>query len=207
MLVLVVLTDVALYFSSRLILHIRVVAAQGLLLGVLPLVVRGGTPDSRLAGMAAVTIAVKAVGLPWLLARTVRRTGILSEAGQHVGHVTASIVGLALLGLATWLAGNLPLPNEALSSRCLTVAFFTVLSGLFLCVARDRLVSQTIGCLVLENGVLLAGLAVPQEVPALVELGVLLDVTVAVFVMVVLIQHVKREFASVDVDRLAELRD
>jgi hydrogenase-4 component E len=207
LLVLVVLANVSLYFTGRLRVHVRILAAQGLLLGLMPLVIRGTWPDARLAALAALTIAVKAAALPWLLHRTILRTGVGVETGQRVRHVTASIVGVGLLGLGSWLADRLPLAVDGEARRCLAVAFFTVFSGLFLCVARSRLLSQVIGVLVLENGVLLAGLAVPQEVPVMVELGVLLDVTVAAFVMVVIIHHVKREVPSLDATRLAELRD
>lgn len=207
LLVLVVLTNVSLYFTGRLGVHVRILAVQSLLLGLLPLVVRGDWPDARLTALAALTITVKAAALPWLLYRTIRLTGVYGETALRVRHVTSSIVGVGLLALGNWLAERLPLAVDGEARRCLAVSFFTVFSGLFLCVARSRMLSQVLGLLVLENGVLLAGLAVPQEVPVLVELGVLLDVTVAVFVMVVIIHHVKREVPALDVKHLAELRD
>lgn len=207
LLVLLVLTNVSLFFTVRLRVHVRILAVQGILLGLLPLVVRGGLPELRLAALAILTIVVKAAGLPWLLNRTILRTGVLTETGQRVGHVVASVAGVGLLALGTWLAARLPLAVDGDARRCLAVAFFTVLSGLFLCVARSSLISQAIGALVLENGVVLAALAVPQEVPVLVELGVLADVAVMAFVMAVLIQRVGQVVPDLDVGRLSELRD
>jgi hydrogenase-4 component E len=206
-LVMLVLTNVFLFFSSRLMVHIRVVAVQGLLLGLLPILHAGDGGTGRLLAMSAVTIAIKAVLLPLLMARIVRSSGVLRESGLRIGPVASSLAGVALLGLSSWLAANLPLPTGVEGSRLLTVALFTALSGLFHCIARDRLPSQALGVLILENGVLIAGLTVPHGGPSLVELGILLDVTVAIFVMGVLIRHVSRTFRSLDADCLAELKD
>ena len=59
----------------------------------------------------------------------------------------------------------------------------------------------------LENGVYLFGIGVVRGTPMLVELGVLLDVFVAVFVMGIAIFHINREFDHIDTDRLTVLRD
>lgn len=63
-----------------------------------------------------------------------------------------------------------------------------------------------VGYLVLENGIAAFGLAVVPDVPLLVELGLLLDVFVAVFVMAIIIYHISREFDHIDADRLSALK-
>jgi hydrogenase-4 component E len=68
-------------------------------------------------------------------------------------------------------------------------------------------VSQVLGFLVLENGIFTFGVGLVQELSLLVELGVLLDVFVAVFVMGIMIFHISREFDHLDADRLSTLKD
>ncbi|MBP7127750.1 hydrogenase-4 component E [Myxococcota bacterium] len=207
LLALLVLSNIWLYFSSRLRIHIRLVAFQGFLLAALPLIAVGHFPDERRIGLAALTLLVKTFLLPALMTRAVLRSGVLDEPSVSRKHIQMSLAAVLLLGLSVWLASHLPAPLPAPADRILATAFFTLLTGLYLCVSRSRIPSQALGVILMENGVVAASLSRSQEMPVLVELGVLLDVAVAVFVMVVLIRHVDAEFRSVDVERLSELRD
>ena len=81
-----------------------------------------------------------------------------------------------------------------------------MLVGLFLIIGRKKALSQVLGYLVFENGIYAFGVGVAYEAPLLVELGVLLDVFVAVFVMGIAIFHIRREFDSIDTTRLETLR-
>ena len=67
--------------------------------------------------------------------------------------------------------------------------------------------TQVVGYLILENGIYVFGLSQVERVPFLVEVGVLLDVFVGVFIMGIVVFHINREFDSLDSARLTELRD
>ena len=82
-----------------------------------------------------------------------------------------------------------------------------ILSGLLVLVTRRIALGQVLGYIALENGIALFGLAVAEQQPLLVELGILLDVFVGVFVMGIAIAHINREFDHIEVDQLAALRD
>jgi hydrogenase-4 component E len=92
-------------------------------------------------------------------------------------------------------------------SLLVPVALSTILIGLFLIVSRKKALSQVLGYLVFENGIFTFGVGAAYEAPVLVEMGVLLDVFVAVFVMGIAIFHISREFDSIDTTRLETLRD
>jgi hydrogenase-4 component E len=89
----------------------------------------------------------------------------------------------------------------------LPVALTTILCGFLLIVSRRQALSQVVGYLVLENGIYIFGTALAHEEPLLVEMGVLLDVLVAVLVMGVAVFHISREFHHIDVDQLSQLKD
>jgi hydrogenase-4 component E len=72
---------------------------------------------------------------------------------------------------------------------------------------RRKALTQVAGYLMLENGIYLFGLTQTESVPFLLELGVLLDVFAAVFIMGIVVFHINREFDSLDSARLTELRD
>ena len=67
--------------------------------------------------------------------------------------------------------------------------------------------TQVVGYLVLENGIYVFGLSQTERVPFLVELGVLLDVFTAVFIMGIVVFHINREFDSLDPAHLTELKE
>ena len=83
----------------------------------------------------------------------------------------------------------------------------TVLIGYLILATRHRAITQTLGYLVLENGIFIFGLLLIEAMPLLVELGVLLDLFVAVFVMGITIQHLARGFASDSTEHLSALKE
>lgn len=206
-LVLLILTNLRLLGSSRISACIHGVAVQAMLLGIIALLAQSDDIGLRLLLLAATSMVIKAGVLPWLLRRAVREVGVLTEVEPIVGFTTSLLLGLGLLGAALHVAGRLPLPGNAGTSFLLAVALFTIMVGLLLIVSRRKAVMQTIGYLAMENGIYAFGLAFAVEEPLLVEMGVLLDVFVAVFVMGIAIHHISREFDHIDTDRLSALKD
>jgi hydrogenase-4 component E len=207
-LVLLILTNLHLLGCSRLSACIRTVAAQALLLGVIPLLAQGGEVGLRLLLLMTLSTATKAGVLPWLLRRAAREAGARTEVEPLVGFTTSLLLGLGLLGVAFHVAGRLPpLPGGNGPVLLVPVALFTVMVGLLVIVGRTKAVMQALGYLAMENGIYAFGLAFAVEEPLLVEMGVLLDVFVAVFVMGIAIHHISREFDHIDTDRLSVLKD
>ena len=204
-LVLLVLSSLWLLGSSRLQACIQAVAFQGILLGLIPLFAEWPAITLRLAVAAIASTVIKAVVLPAFLRRAVREANVRNEVDPMVGFTTSLLLGIGLWGLAMYIAGPLTLPN--VSPLLVPVAIFTVMCGLLLIVSRNTAIMQVIGYLALENGIYAFGWAFAVEEPLLVEMGVLLDVFVAVFVMGIAIHHLSREFDSIETDELASLKD
>jgi hydrogenase-4 component E len=206
-LILVVLTNLRLLGSSRLGASIRTVAVQGILVGLLLLLAPGHGVLWQILVLAIGSMALKGIVFPRLLLRALREADIRREVEPFVGSVTSLLVGIAALTGSFWLGQRLPLPNPMTSPLLVPVALSSILIGLFLIVSRRKAVSQVLGFIVLENGIFTFGVGLVQELSLLVELGVLLDVFVAVFVMGIMIFHISREFDHLDADRLSTLKD
>ncbi len=206
-LVLLVLTNLRLLGSNRLAACIGTVAAQAVLLGVLPLVAQEAWPAWRVVFLSAVSTSLKAGVLPWLLRRAAREVAVRNEVEPIVGFTVSLLAGLPLLLVAMHVAARLPMPGAGGSFFLAPVALFTILVGLFVIVTRVKAVMQVLGYLAMENGVYAFGMAFAVEEPLLVEMGILLDVFVAVFVMGITIHHISREFDHMDTDRLSALKD
>jgi hydrogenase-4 component E len=206
-LVLLVLTGFMLLGSSRLAACIRAVAIQGILLGILALATQDG--QWSLAGtlFPLSSAAVKGVVLPWLLLRAMREANTVREVEPFISYNLSIIAGAGALGLSLWLGRHLQLLSQPPSPFLVPVAFFTSLAGMIVVVSRRKAITQVVGYLALENGVYAFGTAVALHLPVLVELGILLDLFVGVFVMGIAIFHIGREFDHIDTDRLAALTD
>jgi hydrogenase-4 component E len=206
-LVLLILTNLYLLGSSRISACIQSVAMQAVLLGLILLLAQPEGLGPRLLLLAAAGTIIKAGILPWLLRRAAREVGAQTEVEPLVGFTTSLLLGLVLLGAALHVAGRLRLPGQERSSLLVAVALFTTMVGLLLIVSRRKALMQTLGYLAMENGIYAFGLAFAVDEPLLVEMGVLLDVFVAVFVMGIAIHHISREFDHIDTDRLSALKD
>jgi hydrogenase-4 component E len=206
-LVFVALVNLTLLGSSRLAACIRLSAAQGMALGVLPLLVAEHGIGVRLILVALVTFILKGVAFPRLLLRAIRSAAVRHEVEPIVGYAASILLGILMLALSFWMAARFALPRPAASPLILPLALATILIGLFLIVSRRKALMQVVGYLVLENGIFIFGVALAQEQPLLVEMGILLDVFVAVFVMGIMIFHISREFDHIEVDQLSALKD
>ena len=195
-----VLSNLMLVGSSRIGVCIRFVALQGILLGLLPLTLHHWF-------LAAVSIAIKGIVFPWLLFRAMREANVRREVEPYVGFSSSLLIGVATLVVSSRLATRLPSPLPAISTLILPVALFTMITGLFLIVSRRQALTQVIGYLALENGVFTFGMGFVREAPVIVEMGILLDIFVAVFVMGITIFHISREFDQIDTEQLTSLKD
>ena len=201
-----VLTSLALLGTSLLNSSIRVVAFQGAALSFLPFLVMESSWALRAVCLAALTMGLKGIVFPWMLNRSLREANLRREIAPLVGYSLSLVLGIALLILAFWLAGRLREIGVGISTLSLASAFFMMFTGLFLIIARRKALTQVLGFLVLENGVYAFGLTVVGHIHWLVELGVLLDVFVAVFIMGIAIDHISREFDHINVDQLDQLK-
>ncbi|MCX5684800.1 MAG: hypothetical protein NT049_14090 [Planctomycetota bacterium] len=206
LMVALVLADLALLGSSRLRVWVRIVAAQGLLLGILPVLAGNGDVTVRMFFLATASIGLRGVVFPRLLLRTLRQADVSREVEPYVGYTASLVFGFLALVASVWIDSRINLTDPAFSPLAGPVAIFTVFVGLFLIISRKKAVSQVLGYLVMENGIYILGVSLVMEVPMLVELGVLLDAFVAVFVMCIATYHISREFDHIDVDQLDTLK-
>lgn len=203
-----VLVGFVLLGASRLGTGIRQVAFQGALLSLLTLAEHAGWDAPwRVWVLAIGSGVVKAIVFPYLLRRALREVDVRREVEPLIGFTTSVLAGVGAFAASLWLAGRLPLPGAVASPLLVPVALFTVAVGLLLLVTRRKALTQVLGYLVVENGIYCFGLALPEDAPLSIEVGILLDVFAAVFIMGIMVYQISREFDHIDADRLASLRE
>ncbi len=223
LMVALVLLNLRLVGTSRLGACIQTVAIQAVVLAAAALLINRTDLGPRILAIVALSLAIRAVLLPRLLHRAARQAGVSREVEPLVGFSLSMLIAMGLLAVCFLIAA--PLSRSALPSglppgspeaaaglahwgRLLVpAALFTTACGLFVIVTRTKAVTQVVGYLAMENGIYAFGVAFAVREPLLVEMGVLLDVLVAVLVMGITIYHISREFDHIDTDRLTTLKD
>jgi len=152
-------------------------------------------------------VGVKGWLIPYLFRRAMKKVKITMEVDPYIGF-TASLLLCAMgTGLALLLASNLPLAPGSGFKLFVPASLSTLLTGFILLISRRKALTQVVGYLVLENGIYLFGLLLVEEMPMLVETGILLDLFVGIFVMGIVINHITVAFDSMDTRHLTELKD
>jgi len=192
--------------SSRLPSVIRTVAVQGVALGLMPLLIEP-RPDWMVVVVALATVAVKGFVIPALLGRAMRAANIDREMQPFIGFVPSLLLGAG--GTIAGVAGArlLPLLPEHAGTLLVPGALASIFTGFVLLVGRVKAISQVCGYLILENGIYLFGLLLIRSTPLLVESGILLDLTVGVFVIGIIVDRIQRAFDSLDTRKLTALHE
>jgi hydrogenase-4 component E len=185
---------------------ISAVAFQGVVLGILTLLVQPGIGFRGLA-LVVVTIGLKAFVIPAFLVHAMREAQIQHEVNPIVSFMSSLLLGALGTGLAIVFSYRLPLAEIHTNLLLVPASLATVWTGFLLLTTRQKAIMQVLGYLILENGIFLFGLLLLDALPFLVEAGVLLDLFTAVFVMGIIIHHISREFSSISTEHLSGLKE
>lgn len=203
---LMLLVQLLLVVQRMLLTSIRLFALQSLFLAIIAAVIAFFHGASHVYLVAGLTLVGKVFFLPWLLGRQVRRIRIGQEIDPLVNFPTSILVctGLTLLG---YLVARPFTSLQRLGNNTLAVAFALVLTGVFLMFNRRKAITQVLALLSVENGVMLAAIALTTYgMPLVVELGIFFDVMVAVMVLGLLVYRIRDTFASMDTGKLSQLK-
>jgi len=203
----IILLDLSLAVSGSLATCIRLAAAQGVIAAILPLLAGSGAPESRAVIFSSTVILLKGVIFPWLLTRARVKANARKDVEPFIGYPASIILCLGAFAAASWLGTRLPLPETTRVAWIVPASLATIFTGFLLITTRAKAITQVLGYLVIENGIYVFGLALFVEQPLMVELAILLDIFVAVFVMGITIFHISREFDHIDTDELSQLSD
>jgi hydrogenase-4 component E len=192
---------------SRIRAVINTVALQGILLGIMPLLLPHHEIGVRNILLIVVTVGLKGFVIPGFLVRAMREANIQHEVNPVVNYMSSLLLGAVGTGLALVFSYTLPLAGKDSGYLIVPASLATVWTGFLMLTTRRKAIMQVLGYLLLENGIFLFGLLLLEAMPFLVEVGVLLDLFTGVFVMGIIIHHISREFASTSTEHLTELKE
>lgn len=200
-----IISLVYLVIANRLKSYIRILAFQGLVLFGVALIELREINPVNLVLLLFETIVFKAVTIPMFLGYIIRKNNITREAEPFVSNflsviiVTAIIIGSFLLSTTV--------EQTQLDRIFFIVSLSSLFTGLYIIVTRRKIITHVMGFLVIENGVFVLSLAVGNEMPMIVNIGIMLDIFASVLVLGIFVNRIGDVLKEHDVEQLRQLRD
>lgn len=204
---LVLFTSFSLLAQTRIIACIHAFAWQGSLVAAATAMVALVAGQHHLYLSALITLALKAVLIPWILHRIVVKLQITREVETVVNPALVLLAAAALVAFSYYVA----LPVEKLSTlatrNTIAISMAVVLLGMLMMVTRRQAITQVVGFMSIENGLFFAAVVSTHGMPMVVELGIAFDLLVATVIFGVFFFQIRQSIDSLDVDRLSRLAE
>lgn len=192
--------------QRMLLTNIRLFALQSLMLAAIAGLIAFFHHAAHVYWVVGLTLVGKVFFLPWLLNRQVKRIQIEQEIAPLLNYSASMLLcgGFTLLG---YIVARPFTSLAQVGNNTLGVAVTLLLTGFFLMFNRRKAITQVLALLTIENGVMLAAVALTTYgMPLVVELGIFFDLMVAVMVLGLLVYRIRESFASMDVSKLSQLK-
>jgi hydrogenase-4 component E len=154
---------------------------------------------------AGIALAMKGFVIPTALHRIVRRLGIHRQIEEVIGAGPTMLTGLGLVALSILLVLPVGSTVSLLAREDLAFALAVILLGLLMMITRRNAVTQIIGFMSLENGLVLAASGA-KGMPLVVEISVAFSVLIAFIVFGIFVFRIRERFDTVDVSALDQFR-
>ncbi len=160
----------------------------------------------HLYATAGIALLFKAIIVPLTLHRIIQQLGIHRTIEPVVGIGMTMLAGVGLVALSILVMLPVTVASEALVREDLAFALAVVLLGLLMMITRRNAVSQVIGFMSLENGLILAAVGA-RGMPFVVEISVAFSLLIALIVIGVFLFRIRERFDSVDLGALDRFRE
>lgn len=206
--VLLIIFLISLFYLSianRMTTYVNVLALQGVLLFFVAFLELKSINTLNLILILLETIIFKSLAVPVFLKYVLKRNHITREAEPYVPNFVSLIITTVIV-VTTILLSN-TMEESYLDKMYFVVALSTLFTGLYFIASRRKIITHVMGYLVIENGVFVLSLAVGNEMPMLVNLGIMLDIFASVLILGIFLNKIGDVFKDIDVNQLTNLKD
>jgi hydrogenase-4 component E len=204
---LLLLLSFAMLSQRRIVTMVNLLAMQGALLCIATSLLAWRTGQHHLYLSAALTLALKVMFLPWLLHRLIRRLEVYWDTEPMLNIAGTMLVGLVVVVFAFGLAQPIAALANTATRSAIGIAVAVILLAFITMITRRKAMSQVVGFLSMENGLFFGAMSATYGMPMVVELGVALDVLVAMLVLGVFFFQIREQFDSLDLHHLESLKE
>lgn len=204
---LLLLVSFAMLSQRRVVTLVNLLALQGALLTFASLLLALRTQQVHLYVSTALTLGLKTLFLPWLLHRLILRLDVYWDSEPVLNPAATMLAGLLIVVFAFGLAQPIAALASTATRSTIGIAIAVILLAFLTMITRRKAMSQVIGFLSMENGLFFGAMSATYGMPMVVELGISLDVLVAMLVLGVFFFHIREQFDSLDLRHLEALRE
>jgi len=191
--------------ANRLLTYIRILVFQGFLLFGVTFLELSHINVTNLVLILLETVVFKALAVPLFLNRVIKHNGITRVAEPFLPNFVSLIIITLIIVITIVLSNSIKDIN--LDKTFFVVALSTLFTGLYIISTRRKIITHVMGYLVIENGVFILSLAVGNEMPMLVNLGIMLDIFASVLILGVFFNKIGDVLNDPDVNQLRNLKD
>jgi len=192
--------------SSRLPGLIKVLAFQGVVVSIVPLVIGHDLTAGGILFTLA-TLTIRGIVIPLCIYLAIKRVAIRREVEPIVGYHASLFTGLVLIVVAVVVSHRFNVPSTSASVLLFPTAIALLVAGMFLLMARRNAIAMVLGYIMMENGIYLVGTTFSVRALHIVEFGILLDVLAGVMIMAIILRNIKQTFDDVDTALLRTLKE
>jgi len=206
--VLLIIFLISLFYMSianRMSTYVNVLALQGILLFFVAFLELKHINTVNLILILLETIIFKSLAVPVFLNYVLKRNHITREAEPYLPNFVSLIITTTIV--ITTILLSKTMEESYLDKMYFVVALSTLFTGLYFIASRRKIITHVMGYLVIENGVFVLSLAVGNEMPMLVNLGIMLDIFASVLILGIFLNKIGDVFKDIDVDQLTNLKD
>lgn len=203
----VLLISFAMLSQRRVINLVKLLATQGALLSAATLLVAWRTGETHLYISALLTLSLKVLFLPWLLTRLIRRLDVYWDSEAIINPSGTMLIGLGIVVFSFGLAQPISELASTATRSTIGIAVAVILLSFLTMITRRKAMSQVIGFLSMENGLFFGAMSATYGMPMVVELGIALDILVAMLVLGVFFFQIREQFDSLDLHHLESLKE
>jgi hydrogenase-4 component E len=204
---LLLLISFAMLSQRRIVTLVKLLAVQGALLCIATILLAWRTGAGHLYFSAGLTLALKVIFLPWLLHRLIRRLGVYWDTEPLLNTTGTMLIGVLVVVFSFGLAQPISALASTATRNAIGIAVAVVLIAFMTMITRRKAMSQVVGFLSMENGLFFGAMSATYGMPMIVELGVALDVLVAMLVLGVFFFQIREQFDSLDLSHLESLKE
>ncbi|HSA06566.1 MAG TPA: hypothetical protein P5556_05260 [Candidatus Gastranaerophilales bacterium] len=201
------LTGLLMSIKSRIKTIINILSLQGVILFLIILFSHKASLSLSYLFLIFETLIIKALFIPSLLNKILLKNSVDRETEPYIPNFYSLVISSFILFSGITISNYYAPFSVNMTPLFFGVSFSAILTSLFFITTKKKLLTHVIGFAMLENGIFLFSLAIADEMPLIVNLGVLLDVFIAVFILGLLIGKINTVFHDTSSCTLCNLKD
>lgn len=205
--VLMLLMSIMAIASTRMKPLITMFTMQSLFLAILAGIVAYAYDTPHIYIMCGLTLVIKVLVMPKMMNYIMSKINVGKELELNIGIPGSLLLSAAMMIISYYITEPLLVSFGSVERNCLALSMSIILIGLLTMCTRKKAITETIGLLMIENGLFLGALALSHGMPLIVELGAFFDVIVSLILIGIFANRINKSFNSVDTSFLRRLKE